>query len=268
LVKGSFFENSVIVTGASLGIGRQLALQLARQGAWLTLASRSTVELEKVAGLCREAGARAIAVTTDVADQKQCESLVERCMLEYGRIDTLVNNAGIGMRVRFDQLPDMAVLEKVMRTNYWGSVYCTYYALPHLKETKGRIVAVLSGGAVAVTPHAIGYGASKHALAGFFNTLRIELAGSGVSVITTYPVWVATGITGRALLANGKPFGNIGIQEQGAMPPEDCARQILKAAARRKRDMMPLLLRLNLIFSPIIPGIVDRIVTRVFTGQK
>jgi NAD(P)-dependent dehydrogenase (short-subunit alcohol dehydrogenase family) len=141
-----FLQNSVIVTGASLGIGRQLALQLAEKGAWLTLAARSAEELDRVAGLCRDRGGKAIAVTTDVSDQSQCKVLVERSIDEYGRIDTLINNAGIGMRARFEELPDSSLLETIMRVNFWGGVYCTHYALPHLKETQGRIVVIISGG--------------------------------------------------------------------------------------------------------------------------
>lgn len=263
-----FFQNSVIVTGASLGIGRELALQLAEKEAWLTLAARSTDELERVAGLCRARGGKAIAVTTDVTVPSQCKALVGRAMAEYGRIDSLVNNAGIGMHARFEKLPDLSLMEKIMQVNYWGSVYCTYHALPHLKETHGRIVAVNSGGGKFVTPGATGYGASKHAMVGFFDSLRVELADSGVSITSIYPVWVATGISTRALEADGKPGGQLAAQEQNAMPPEQCARLILQAAARRKREVLSPNLKFGLLFAVLLPNLLDTISNRSFGGLK
>jgi short-subunit dehydrogenase len=253
-----FLQNSVIVTGASLGIGRHLALQLAEKGAWLTLAARSADELDRVAGLCRDRGGEAIAVTTDVSDQSQCKALIERSIEEYGRIDTLINNAGIGMHARFEELPDFSLMETIMRVNFWGSVYCTHYAFQHLKETKGRIVVIISGGGKFVTPGSCGYGASKHAMVGFFDSLRIELAESGVSVTAIYPDWVATGISARALEANGRPSGKIAAQEQGGMLPEECARLILKAAIRRRREILWPKYKLGLLFALIFPNVIDK----------
>jgi short-subunit dehydrogenase len=263
-----FSQNSVIVTGASLGIGRHLALQLAEKGAWLVLAARNQVELEHVAGLCRERGGRAIVVPTDVSDPSQCQALIERSVEEYGRIDTLINNAGIGMQARFDELPDLSVMERVMLVNFWGSVYCTHYALQHLQATKGRIVTIISGAGIFAAPCACGYGASKHALVGFFNTLRVELAETGVSVTLFYPDWVETGISAKAPGADGKPCGKINPHEQGAMTPETCARLILKTAARRGREAMPPRIKLGQILSPILPGMVDKIVVKAFVEAE
>ena len=241
---------------------------MAERGAWLTLAARSTDELERVAGLCRERGGQAMAVTTDVADRSQCEALIERSIEAYGRLDTLINNAGLGMWARFDELEDPSVMETVMRVNFWGSVYCTYYALPHLRAAKGRIVVVISGGGKFVTPFSSGYGASKHALAGFFNTLRVEQAGSGISVTAFYPEWVATGISARACGADGMPVGRVSAQEQGAMSPEACARLILRAAAGRRREAMPAKHKLALVLAPIFPDFVDKMAVRGFAGKE
>ena len=199
---------------------------------------------------------------------RACQVLVERTISEYGRIDALINNAGIGMQARFEDLPDVSLLKTVMGVNFWGSVYCTYCALPHLKATKGRIVVVISGGGKVPTPGACGYGASKHALAGFFNTLRIELEGSGVSVTAVYPEWVSTGISSRALKADGTPAGKIASMEKGAMKPEVCARMILKAAANREREVMSALVRLGQIMAPVMPRTVDRVAARAFSGGR
>ena len=168
------------------------------------------------------------------------------------------------MRARFAKLTNLSVMETVMRVNFWGSVYCTHYALQHIKATSGRIVGIISGGGLLATPGASGYGASKHALVGFFNTLRLELAGSGVSVTMFFPDWVATGISARAPGADGKPSGKIVSHERGAMSPETCAELILKATARRKREAMPARIYLGRFLAPILPGTIDKIVLKVF----
>src|SRR5262249_3270465 len=136
--------------------------------------------------------ARAIAVPTDVGDKAECQRLVDRTVAEFGRLDTLVNNAGIGMWARFEELQDLDVLEQIMRINYLGSAYCTYYALPHLRKTRGRIVGVSSLAGKTGVPTRTGYAASKHAMSGFFDCLRIELMDSGVTVSMICPGFVST----------------------------------------------------------------------------
>ena len=124
-----FRDNVVVITGASFGIGRELAFQLADHGAWLALASRNAEKLNEVSKQCHQRGGRTIVIPTDVANQSQCQNLIERTILEYGRIDTLINNAGISLRSRFDELQDLTLFEKVIHVNFFGSVYCTHYAL-------------------------------------------------------------------------------------------------------------------------------------------
>ena len=161
-------ENVIIITGASSGIGRELALQLADQGAWLALAARNTERLEEVAAHCRQRAGRALVVATDVAEQAQCEALAARTVAEYGHVDTLINNAGISMQALFDEIQDLAPFEQIIRVNLFGSMYCTYHALPHLKKSAGRIVGVSSIAGKAGVPTRSVYAASKHAMAGFF----------------------------------------------------------------------------------------------------
>jgi len=259
LNEATFRENVVILTGASSGIGRELALLLAEQGAWLALASRDSRRLEEVAQKCREQGSKAVVIPTDVSHEEECGTLVSRTLEEYGRIDTLINNAGITMWARFDEIQDISIMERIMKVNYLGSVYCTHHALPHLKKTGGRIVATSSLAGKSGVPKRIGYAASKHAMAGFFDTLRIEIADTGVSVTVIYPDFVATETRRRALGPDGRPLGKSPVQETKVMTAETCARRILDAAARRERELiMSFRGRLGVWAKLVLPGLVDR----------
>ncbi len=256
----TFRENVVIITGASFGIGQHLALQLAEKGAWLALAARSQEKLNAVSELCAKLGGRVVAIPADVAEPALCQHLIERAVQEYGRIDTLINNAGIGMASRFDELQDLTVFEKVFRVNFFGAVYCTHYALPYLKETRGRIVGVASQRAKFPSATADAYTPSKHAMVGFFDSLRIELADSGVSVTMIYPSWVSTGISTRALQRDGGQTGTLSKHEKNAMPVEVCARRILKVVAKRQReDIMTFQGKAGLWLKLIAPKLVDEI---------
>jgi short-subunit dehydrogenase len=256
----AFHENVTVITGASAGIGRELALQMAAQGAWLVLAARGAAALEEAAAQCNQRGARAIAVPTDVGDKAECERLMARAVAEFGRIDTLVNNAGIGMWARFEDLKELDVLEQIMRINYLGSAYCTYYALPYLKKTHGRIVGVSSLTGKTGVPTRTGYAASKHAMAGFFDSLRIELMDTGVTVTMVYPGFVSTEIRERAFGADGKPLGKSPVHEDQVMTAEECARQILEAASTRRRELvMTARAKVGMWLKLVAPGLVDRI---------
>lgn len=256
----AFRENVIIVTGASFGIGRQLALQFADCGAWLVLAARNAERLEEVSKQCHQRGGTAIVIPTDVAEKSQCHNLIEHTVAKYGRVDTLINNAGFGIASRFDAMHDLTLFEKVIQVNFLGSVYCTHYALPYLKQTRGRLVGVSSLRGKFPSATADGYGASKHAMAGFFDSLRIELADSGVSVTMIYPGWVSTGISSRALQADGDLTGKISVHEKDAMSVETCARIIIQAAEKRKREVvMTFQGKLGLWVRLIAPGVVDKI---------
>ena len=258
-----FRDNVVILTGASTGIGEAMAQQLAAQGAWLALAARNTARLEAVAADCRARGGRALVVPTDVTDQEECRELVARTVAEYGRVDTLINNAGLSMWMKLEEVEDLSTLEYLMRVNYFGSLYCTYYALPYLKQTRGRIVAIASVAARTGVPTRTGYAASKHAMVGFFESLRIEVEDDGVSVTIVYPDFVASGMHTRSLGADGRPLGHNPLQLDKVMTSEECARLALAgAAARRRQVVMSTRARLGQWLKLIAPGQVDRIAKR------
>ncbi|MGQ9840093.1 MAG: SDR family oxidoreductase [Anaerolineae bacterium] len=265
----TFRDNVVVLTGASSGIGRALALELAGQGAWLALAARNVERLEAVAAECRARGGRAIVVPTDVAVEAQCRSLIQRTVAEFERLDTLINNAGISMWARFEELQTLAPLEEIMRVNYLGAAYCTFYALPHLKQNRGRIVAVSSLAGKGGVPTRSGYAASKHALVGFFDSLRIELAGTGVTVTIVYPDFVTSEIRERAYGADGKPLGVSPVRESEVMSAKTCAALIARAAAERRRELiMGTRGKIGLWLKLIAPAVVDRIAAKAIREGK
>jgi short-subunit dehydrogenase len=259
----TFRENVVVITGGSAGIGRELAYQLAAEGAWLVLAAREATLLESTTTEARNRGGRAIGVPTDVAVESQCRALIERAIAEYGRIDTLINNAGISMHARFDELGSVEPLERVMQINYFGSVYCTHYALPHLKVTRGRIVAVSSLAGITGVPTRSAYAGSKHAIAGFFDSLRIELEDDGVSVSVAYPGFVATDIASRGLGPGGLLLGHRPIDNAAVMSAEECARQIIAMASARRRDLvMSTRAKIGRWVRLVAPGLIDGVAAR------
>jgi short-subunit dehydrogenase len=199
----AFTNKTFVITGASAGIGQALAIQLAQQGANLVLAARNQAALETTAEACMKAGGKAIAVPTDVSNSEACHNLIESAVKTFGAIAGLINNAGISMWARFDQVTDLSIFEQIMQVNYLGAVYCTHYALPYLKESQGLLVAISSLCGKTGIPTRSGYVASKHAMQGFFDTLRIELRGTGVDVLVVSPGFVATDIRQHVLGADG-----------------------------------------------------------------
>jgi short-subunit dehydrogenase len=269
MTKNAFNENVVVITGASAGIGKELALQLSKRGAFLSLAARNVERLNQVAKLCRSNGARVIVSGTDVSDKNQCKTLIEKTVSEFGRIDTLAANAGISMWARFEEIRDIDLFEKIMSVNYLGSVYPVYYALPYLKESKGRIVAVSSLTGKTGVPTRTAYSASKHAMAGFFDSLRIELMETGVTVTMIYPGFVATEVRERALGPDGKPLGKSHLDESKLMTVEKCVRLIIDAAWKRKREVvMTAKGKIGLWLKLILPGLVDRISRKTVNGEQ
>jgi NAD(P)-dependent dehydrogenase (short-subunit alcohol dehydrogenase family) len=261
----------VIVTGASSGIGAALVHQLCAQGANVVLAARTSARLEALAAGCPCRGdGEALAVPTDVAERDQCRALIEAAVEAFGRIDVLINNAAAGMWARLDELEDLSLLERIMRVNYLGSVYCTAYALPYLKAAQGRIGVVNSLAGKTGVPSRTGYAASKHALCGFFDSLRIELADSSVSVTTIYPGFVATGFHERIVGPDGVPLGkDHPVDYSRAASSGEVAAVVLRALADRRREvLMTPRGKIGQFVRLIAPGLVDRIARRAIeTGH-
>ncbi len=262
-------DNVVILTGASEGIGRALALAFARAGAKLVLAARSADRLEEAAAECRELGAEVLTVPTDVTRDSDCRALVDAAVETFGRLDTLVVNAGRTMWARFEDVEDPSILEDLMAVNYFGAVYCTRHALPWLKKSRGRIVAVASVAGLTGVPARSGYCASKHAMIGFFDSLRIELAESGVSVTVIAPDFVVSQIHRRAVDGRGQALGETPMQEDRIMSAEECAALILRATERRQRLLVTSARgRLGRWLKLVAPGAVDRIARKAIEERR
>ncbi len=256
---------TIVITGASDGIGAEIARQLAashKADVALVLAARSAQALEAVAQQCRDLGAQALAVPTDVADPLQCRALIAAAVGRFGQLDALVNNAGMSAQALFAdvQAEDLGWYEQLMRVNHWGSVWCTHAALAHLKATRGHVVAVSSLAGLVGVPGRTAYCATKFAMTGFFEALRAELKGAGVSVTTAYPGVVATQIRYRGYNAAGVAAGSSGLKEDHAMSVQECASLIIDGMNRRQREVvMTPKGKLARLLKIIAPGLVEKL---------
>ncbi|MFS2005143.1 SDR family oxidoreductase [Duganella sp. CT11-25] len=253
----------IIITGASDGIGAEMARQLARRhgaGVALVLAARNRAALELVAADCSAAGAQALVAPTDVSEQAQCLALVAASVARFGRIDALVNNAGRSAHALLEEVADLGWYEELMKINLWGSVWCTHAALPHLKRSRGSIVAVSSLAGLVGVPGRTAYSATKFAMGGFFEALRAEVKAAGVSVTVAYPGVVATRIRHCGFNAAGGALGSSSLKEDKAMPVEECAALIVAGMERRRREVvMSAKGKLGRWLKLIAPGVVERI---------
>ena len=260
-MNSSYFKDKVmIITGASSGIGLASAKLFASLGARLALAARS---LDKLESLAREIFPgqedRALCVKTDVSIEADCRNLIERTAGKFGRIDILVNNAGISMRALFRDL-DLSVIRSLMDVNFWGTVYCTKYALPYLLQSKGSVVGVISIAGFSGLPGRTGYSASKYAVRGFLDTLRIEHLYDGLHVMVFAPGFTASNVRNAALTADGSHQGETPRDEGKMMTAERCAGYLAEGLRKRRREMVLTPIgKLTVLMHNIFPRLTDRL---------
>jgi short-subunit dehydrogenase len=265
----AFAGHSIIITGASEGIGRALALAFAPQRPRLALAARNQARLESLAEECRSVGAEVRVQVTDVTDPDACRALVDDTATAYGAIDVLVLNAGGTMWSRFDRVEDPTIFARIMRLNYLGSVYPTLHALPHLKRSRGRIVAVSSMAGLIGVPERTAYAASKHAVTGFFDSLRIELEDTGVTVTLVHPDFVVSEIHRRALGPDGRPLGENPMAGSRIMSAKRCAELMARAIERRDRALITSARgRLGLWLRLVAPRAIDRMAANAIRKRR
>ena len=262
LIKGTdkFKNKIIIITGASSGIGKACAFEFARQGAKVILAARTESNLKKVETEIIKSGGEAYSIITDVKKIDDCKNLIDKTIKKYKKIDILINNAGISMRASFEDL-DLSVIKELMDTNFYGAVYCTKFALPYLLKQKGTVIGISSITGLTPLPGRTGYAASKHAMDGFLNTLRLENYRKGLNVLIVHPGFTNSNIRNTALNKNGFAQGETPRDEQKMMSSERVAQIIAKAAHKRERDLIltnqgKLAVWLHRNF----PGITDRII--------
>jgi len=227
-------DKVVIITGASSGIGRATALFFAQQEAKLVLAARSYDKLLRLENQIKKFNINVISIKTDVSKKEDCQKLIQAAVDAYNGIDILINNAGISMRALFKNT-DISVLENIMNVNFWGTVYCTKYALPYLLESKGSVIGVSSIAGYIGLPARTGYSASKFAMHGFLEALRTENLEKGLHVMIACPGFTNSNIRSSALKADGSQQGESPRSEDKMMSAEEVAAYIYKGTVKRKQ---------------------------------
>lgn len=260
---------TAVITGASSGLGKTLALDLARKQMNLVLAARSVEALNQIAAQVQGLGSAVLVQPTDVTDQAQCQVMIEKTIERFKRIDFLILNAGVSMWVRFDEITDTSILQSIMDTNYFGAVNCIYSALPSLRESHGTIVAVSSAQAVVGIPDHTGYSASKHALKGFLEALEFEM-GDEIHVLNVMPGWVrGTNLRASAFRGDGTRMGWTPKHGSQAVSLEQCSAKIVRAMQNRRREIyIPSKLRVLPWLRLIAPGWLKVMVTRAVDRQE
>ncbi len=261
-------EKVVIITGSSSGIGLACAKEFASQGAIVVLAARSIDALATIKADLEAKGTKALVVATDVSKETDCQSLIEQTVKAFGKVDILVNNAGISMRALFNDA-DLDVLRRLMDVNFWGTVYCTKYALPYILNSGGTVVGVSSIAGFKGLPGRTGYSASKFAMNGFLESLRVENLNKGINVLTVCPGFTASNIRNAALGKDGSAQGESPRDEQKMMQPEEVARHMVTAIVKRKKLIVltgqgKLVVLLNKLF----PAWVDKLTLKEMAKEN
>jgi short-subunit dehydrogenase len=228
-----------LITGASSGIGKALAFRYAQAGAQLVLGARNLAQLEQIQKQIQAQHPRVQVVvqTCDVTQPQHCQALVHTALQQFGRLDVLINNAGISMRAPLLEV-ETQVLQNVMDVNFWGTVHCTQAALPHLVKTQGSVVGVSSIAGFVGLPERAGYSASKFAMHGYLESLRTEMRPHQVHVLLACPGFTASNIRERALTAKGTQQGSSPRPEEKLMTAEAVADEIFRAQQARKRTLI------------------------------
>lgn len=253
----------VIITGASSGIGQACAWEFARRGAKVVLAARSIDKLQHLENELIAKGYSCLSVPTDVTIQEDCRRLIEVTVEKFEKIDILINNAGLSMRARFIDV-HTDVLKKLMDVNFWGTVYCTQYALPYIAKTKGSIVGVSSIAGFHGLPGRTGYSASKFAMQGFLETIRIEHLKDGVHVLIAAPGFTSSNVRNAALTADGTPQGYSPRNEKHMMQPEEVARKIYLGIKYKRRNII---ISWTGKFSVLLQRLIPRTLDKIFYNE-
>jgi dehydrogenase/reductase SDR family member 7B len=258
----------VIITGGSSGIGKGCAEVFGKAGAKIVITGRNEKNLSETISQLQKKNIEAMGITADVSIEKDNEKVVKQTIDRFGRIDVLINNAGISMRGLFEET-DLDVIRKVMDINFYGTVYATKYALPHILKSKGSIVSISSIAGMRGLPARTGYSASKFAMQGFMEALRTELLKKDVHVLVACPGFTASNIRNTALAKDGTAQGESPRDESSMMTAEEVAEEILKAVIKRKRDIVLTFQgKLTVFLNKWFPGFMDGMVYKHLAKEK
>ncbi|MBC7920212.1 MAG: SDR family oxidoreductase [Ferruginibacter sp.] len=258
----------VIITGASSGIGKACAAAFGKAGAKVVITGRREEALRQASGELAGLGIDHRVVVADVSVEGDNQETIRQTVAHYGRIDVLINNAGITMRAMFEET-DVAVIKKVMDTNFYGTVYATKHALPYLRQTNGSIVGISSIAGYRGLPVRCGYSASKFAMQGFLEALRTELLHQGVHVLVACPGFTTSNIRNAALVKDGSVGGESPRDEEKMMSAEEVAQRILRATRRRQRDLILTTQgKLTIFLNKWFPAFMDQMVYNTLAKEK
>ncbi len=266
-MKNCLKDKTVVITGASSGIGEAMAEVYASMGAKVVLGARHADKLEALCRRIEQRGGKAAWCVTDVTRKEDCMRLIDTAVEHFGGIDVMICNAGISMRALFDDV-DLDVLHRLMDVNFWGTVYCTKYALPYLQRSHGSLVGISSVAGIHGLPGRTGYSASKFAMTGFLETIRIENLKKGLHVMVACPGFTASNVRFSALTADGSQQGATPRKEEKMMTAEEVARIVARGIARRKRlCLMEIEGRATHFVKKFAPGLVDRLFYYVMSKE-
>lgn len=227
----------VIITGASSGIGRSCALEFSRNGSIIVAAARNIDRLNCLKREIESLGNICLIQQIDVSKEADCKRLIDNTLTKFGKIDVLINNAGISMRANFLEV-DLSVIKELMDVNFWGTVYCTKYALPYLIKSQGNLVGIISIAGYLGLPGRTGYSASKYAIRGFLDTIRVENIHKNLNVLVVAPGFTTSNIRNTARTADGKQQGKTPRAEEKMMSSEKCSQYIYQGVKKRKSEII------------------------------
>lgn len=255
-----FSDKVVIITGASSGIGKALVKEFSRKGATVVAAARSEDKLTTLTKDLQTQGIQIFPFATDVTSENDSKNLINSTIARFGKIDVLINNAGISMRALFEEV-DLDVIRKVMDVNFWGTVYCSKYALPYLLKSRGTLAGISSIAGYKGLPGRTGYSASKFAMQGILEVIRIENMKKGLHVLIACPGFTSSNIRNTALAADGSQQGETPRDEDKMMTAEEVASRIAHAVHRKKRTLILTSQgKLTVLLNKFFPKFIDKLV--------